>query len=539
MADIPFKRPCQSEIERQGQEAHQRLLRKRSETQKVPAWFSFLQKKELFLRRAFAYLTSGTLPSTSKVGRVKSEANREFRRRVTRWKLHLVETPDGPVMVQGPDSRRVLWAEERFQAVADIHRGEGHYPGSREKTRVKVQERYFFPQMREFVEQCVKRCDDCQFEKAGKAPRNDRDLKPTPPTAPFYRVHVDVAGPFEPSGQEGFRYVGLAVDFVTKWVEFWPMVHNDSPEMAAGYLRNILHRFSGTFEVVTDNGSEFKKEFLKLLKSWGLDPIRIASRNPQANGLVERYVQVVKGCLRKCCHSHPRVWHIYLSGIAFDLRTTFQESIQMSPFQCLFGRSPVLPIELTGLPTRDGLVQPVLHQPESSEQRLERHKYIQNAQSMAKAQILGASIVQRRNFVRWNAARKTRTSDLQKDDLVLMRRPGEIKGHRRRWEGPYIFAGWLPGFRNKKAVLRDSKGNMWTRTSKEIFKYYPRLEFVQEYLNEIKAVDGIQPGPRFILSRFLEAQYRPPSFITLRLEQAIMKVRRLHGFLPFQSRPAF
>ena len=173
--------------------------------------FTLLQKKEWFLRNAFWFLKDGVVPPTSKTGPAKAKAEKRFRERVKSAKLTLVWDGNKEVLVKRQDLRRVLWADERFRAVVDIHQGEGHYPGSREKTRVKVQERYWFPQLTLFVSEVVKRCTECQFEKAGKAPRSDREIHPTPPTAPFYRVHVDTAGRFEPSGVEQYRHVGVQV----------------------------------------------------------------------------------------------------------------------------------------------------------------------------------------------------------------------------------------------------------------------------------------------------------------------------------------
>src|SRR3569833_313807 len=496
------------------------------------------QKKEVILRDAFSFLRDGTLPPNSRVGRAKARANAKFRSRVKANKLELVIDGGAEVLVKQPDFRRVLWAEERFQAVEDIHKGEGHYPGSCEKTRVKVQERYWFPQMTVFVSEMVKRCHLCQFEKAGKAPRSDRDIHPTPPTAPFYRVHVDTAGRFQPSGSEQFRYVGVAIDSVTRWIEMWPLKTDQAPVMTQNFLREVLHRHAGVFEVVTDNGGEFSTVFQQKFKEWHLNHVPIAANSPQANGQVERYMQVIKACLRKCAHEHPDSWHQHLSGGAVDIRTTFQDTIQMSPFQCLYGRSPLLPIEINSLPTRHGLVRTNLNRPETEAERQQSIDNIHQAQSSAKAMILGASIVQRKNFARWNATAKNKVALLKKGDWVLMKRPGTIRGLRLRWEGPYAFLGWLPGLKNKKAVLQDHLGQKWFRYAHELCRYIPRIQFVREYLEEVRAVDGVRPMPNLLIARFLERNFVAPPFASLRLEQAITKVRKLHGFVPLRRSSA-
>ncbi|GAQ90163.1 hypothetical protein KFL_006070050 [Klebsormidium nitens] len=115
--------------------------------------------------------------------------------------------------------------------------------------------------------------------------------------------------------------------------------------------------------------------------------------------------------------------------------------------------------------------------------------------------ILGASIVQRKNFARWNATAKNKVALLKKGDWVLMKRPGTIRGHRLRCEGPYAFLGWLPGLKNKKAVLQDHLGQKWFRNAHELCRYFPRIQFVREYLEEVRAVDGVRPMPNLLIAR--------------------------------------
>jgi hypothetical protein len=59
-------------------------------------------------------------------------------------------------------------AKSAFNVVQALHEGEGHYGGA-EKTRLKVADRYWFPQFTNFVREFVKTCDVCQKERVGAA----------------------------------------------------------------------------------------------------------------------------------------------------------------------------------------------------------------------------------------------------------------------------------------------------------------------------------------------------------------------------------
>jgi hypothetical protein len=361
--------------------------------------------------------------------------------------------------------RRVVWGEERFKVVQALHEGEGHYGGA-EKTRLKVADRYWFPQLTDFVREFVKTCDVCQKERVGAAPRDDREIFPTPPTAPWFRTHVDLCGPFEESGPQKFRYIAVAVDSVTKFVEVRPLRGSklkgvDSEEVADFLQTEILHRYPSVYEVVTDRGGEFGAKFMLLCKAWGIKHVKIVAKNPKANGQVERYMRVIKPALRKCAHEHPGEWHKHVSGVACDMRASCQKTIKMSPTLALFGREAILPLERV-IPTLSALKQPDLDQDETEEQSKERFKTMEHMQSLCKAHIKNAQYVQRMNYSTWSLKRRARADLFKKNDWVLMKRPGSIRGARLRWEGPYLFKGYRTQRQSGKRCCRIIRGRSGT-----------------------------------------------------------------------------
>jgi hypothetical protein len=124
-----------------------------------------LREKEEFVRNAFLFLQDDIYPATSKVGpRFKDK----FRKRCAPFRIFRQGDSDVFVRIdpknQGQPPRRVVWGEERFKVVQALYEGEGHYGGVN-KTRAKVADRYWFPQLTKFVNEFVKTCDVCQKER--------------------------------------------------------------------------------------------------------------------------------------------------------------------------------------------------------------------------------------------------------------------------------------------------------------------------------------------------------------------------------------
>ena len=67
--------------------------------------------------------------------------------------------------------------------------------------------------------------------------------------------------------------------------------------------------------------------------------------HPQTNGLTERFNQTLTNCLRAKINLEQNDWDIHINMCLFSYRSTEQSSIKYSPFQMMFGREPILPID--------------------------------------------------------------------------------------------------------------------------------------------------------------------------------------------------
>ena len=55
-----------------------------------------------------------------------------------------------------------------------------------------------------------------------------------------------------------------------------------------------LSRYPRPKKIIFDNGSEFKKDFIPLLKDWSIKPVCTTIENPQSNAPIGRIHQVLR-----------------------------------------------------------------------------------------------------------------------------------------------------------------------------------------------------------------------------------------------------
>ena len=75
-------------------------------------------------------------------------------------------------------------------------------------------------------------------------------------------------GPFLPSF--GKKYILVAVDYVSKWVEAQALLTNDA-RVVVKFLRKLFRRFGTPRALISDRGTHFcNSQIEKVLKSYGV-----------------------------------------------------------------------------------------------------------------------------------------------------------------------------------------------------------------------------------------------------------------------------
>ena len=91
-------------------------------------------------------------------------------------------------------------------------------------------------------------------------------------------------------------------------------------------------------EIVTDEGLEFRKAFLKeLTKIWSIHHTKVSPHNHKENGKVETIHSPIKNIMRAYIRKYKRNWDLLLSMVEFAYNTQVHSVTKQKPFTLQFG----------------------------------------------------------------------------------------------------------------------------------------------------------------------------------------------------------
>ncbi|KAG7585657.1 Ribonuclease H-like superfamily [Arabidopsis thaliana x Arabidopsis arenosa] len=241
--------------------------------------------------------------------------------------------------------RRCISEEEVEDILLHCHGSAygGHFATFKTVSKV-LQAGFWWPTMFKDAQQFISRCDSCQ-RKGNISRRNEMPQNPILEVEIFDVWGIDFMGPFPSS--YGNKYILVAVDYVSKWVEAIASPTNDSRVVLKMFKTIIFPRFGIPRVVISDGGTHFiNKVFENLLKKHGVKHKVATPYHPQTSGQVEISNREIKAILEKTVGTTRKDWSAKLDDALWAYRTAFKTPIGTTPFNLLYGKSCHLPVEL-------------------------------------------------------------------------------------------------------------------------------------------------------------------------------------------------
>nr|GFA01486.1 reverse transcriptase domain-containing protein [Tanacetum cinerariifolium] len=137
---------------------------------------------------------------------------------------------------------------------------------------------------------------------------------------------IDFMGPFPSS--KGNKYILVAVDYLSKWVEAKALPTNDA-RVVVKFLKSLFSRFGTPQAIISDRGTHFCND-----------------QFTRTSGQVEVSNRGLKQILERTVGENHTSWSDKLDDALWAFRTAYKTQIGCTPYKLVYGKSCHLPIEL-------------------------------------------------------------------------------------------------------------------------------------------------------------------------------------------------
>jgi len=331
----------------------------------------------------------------------------------------------------------------------------GHFAIKR--TEEEVKREFFIPNLHTKIEKCIINCIKCILinKKSGK---QEGYLHPLAKgDTPLYTYHMDHLGPLE-STHKNYKHILVIIDAFTKFTWLYPTKTTTSKEVIK-MLEIQKGIFGNPSRIITDRGTSFTSdEFKNYCNQEGIEHAKITAGLPRANGQVERINRTIIPVLAKISIDDPTKWYKHVSRLQQILNSTYQRSIDTTPFELLVG---------TKMKTNEDVIMK-----EAIEQEMSHHydKTRKQLREDARKQI---EKVQFENKTQYNLRRRD-PSKYHVNDLVAIKRtqagPGlKLKS---KYLGPYRITKVKPCNTYNVEKAGYGEGPVRTTTCAEYLKHW-------------------------------------------------------------------
>ena len=315
------------------------------------------------------------------------------------------------------------------EVLKDLHEGAAGGHLGKGKMLGRLKERLYWPGCGEDVEEWCKRCDICARRKS-TAPKRRAGLQTLRAGYPMQTVCVDIMGPL-PETNRGSKYVLVAADCFTKWVEVYGIPNQEALTVAVKLVDEMFCRFSPPEQIHSDQGRQFESELIKeICKLLQIKKSHTTPYRPQGNGMVERFNRTLLDMLATAVGDNPADWENYIHKLCFAYNTSVHSSTGYSPFFLMFGRQAAIPVDL---------MYPLRREEEDKELPdfvQELKKRLQDAYASVRVHCQSTHLRQKAIY-----DRKAHGEQLKEGDLVWLFLPAVPRGQCRKlfhpWTGPY------------------------------------------------------------------------------------------------------
>ncbi|GJW12400.1 reverse transcriptase domain-containing protein [Tanacetum coccineum] len=202
--------------------------------------------------------------------------------------------------------RRCFYGQEAIDILTSYHnRHTGGHHGANYTAKKVFDVGFFWPTIYRDAYDLVTRSDACQ--RQGKISQHDEMPQNAIQVCEIFDVWgINFMGPFPSS--RGNKYILVAVDYLSKWVEAKVLPTNDA-RVVVKILKSLFARFGTPCAIISDRGTYFcNDQFAKVMLKYGVTPRLSTAYHPQTSGHVEVSNRGLKRILERTVGENRASW---------------------------------------------------------------------------------------------------------------------------------------------------------------------------------------------------------------------------------------
>nr|GEV04203.1 reverse transcriptase domain-containing protein [Tanacetum cinerariifolium] len=240
--------------------------------------------------------------------------------------------------------RRCVHGQEAVDILKACHNGPtGGHHGLNYTAKKVFDSGFYWPKIYQDAHDLVKSCDACQ--RQGRISQHDEMPQNSIQVYEIFNVWgINFMGQFLSS--RGNKYILVAVDYLSKWVEAKALPTNDA-RVVCKILKSLFARFGTHRVIISDRGTHFcNDQFANILLKYGVTHRLATVYHPQTSGQVEVSNRGLKRILERTVGENRASWSDKLDDALWAFRTAFKTPIGCTPYNLVYGKACHLPIEL-------------------------------------------------------------------------------------------------------------------------------------------------------------------------------------------------
>nr|GFA72399.1 reverse transcriptase domain-containing protein [Tanacetum cinerariifolium] len=148
------------------------------------------------------------------------------------------------------------------------------------------------------------------------------------------------------ASSRGNKYILVAVDYLSKWVEAKVLPTNDA-RVVCKFLKSTFSRFRTPRAIISDCGTHFyNDQFAKVMLKYGVTHRLATSYHPQTSGQVEVSIRGLKRIMERIVGENRVSWSDKLGDALWAFHTAYKTPIGYTPYKLVYEKTCHLPIEL-------------------------------------------------------------------------------------------------------------------------------------------------------------------------------------------------